>query len=179
MMSLSIKTYTNLEYFNSIFGDSDSFIGFNPKKATVSWTSLDDRSKVITSTFHVSPINLQYFHKNYTYYTDDPSSYYKWERRGIFLKMINGGYDNIPSSYTLPDDFYKYMYCEKCKERPLVWIFNNGSYAKCNCNELRSESIMSYINRNNGSALDYPNLYDIWNEFIESGYIPTLTKEMW
>lgn len=52
--------------------------------------------------------------------------------------------------------------CPDCKLIPLVWEFNNGRSTACGCGEneyqhhsISAESIMSYVTRNNGSALDY------------------------
>lgn len=67
--------------------------------------------------------------------------------------------------------------CKVCKEIPRIWEFNNGSHAKCRCSykydesRASSESILSYVKRNNGSALNYDHdgLRKAWNKFIETG----------
>jgi hypothetical protein len=77
--------------------------------------------------------------------------------------------------------------CKYCKCFPRVWEFNNGSFAGCKCNKkytdskVRSESILSYITRNNGSALNYPHdgLRKAWNHFIITNEIINLPKNQW
>lgn len=67
--------------------------------------------------------------------------------------------------------------CERCNTMPRLWRFNNGCYAKCicygvyDCGPVRAESIMSYVKRNDGSALGYPrdSLRTEWNKFARDG----------
>lgn len=62
--------------------------------------------------------------------------------------------------------------CKQCGMFPRVWIFDNGSYAKCHCFDLydggvQSESINSIYKRT-GSASEYSrdNLRSAWNDFV-------------
>jgi hypothetical protein len=68
--------------------------------------------------------------------------------------------------------------CTKCCLIPLVWEFNNGRSTACGCGEneyqhfsIWSESIMSYVKRNGGSALDYDSdkLRKNWNHWCRTG----------
>ena len=67
--------------------------------------------------------------------------------------------------------------CRKCGEFPRVWEFNNGKSADCMCGEkygespVRTESIMSFVTRNNGRALGYHSdkLKSAWNKYIKTG----------
>ena len=97
--------------------------------------------------------------------------------RDIKIDIIDGKYKAI-SAYNIPKDVEEWKNCPKCGLRPLVWEFNNGSSTACGCgeNEYRhfsiwSESIMSYISRNNGSALGYDSyaLKKNWNHWVEFG----------
>lgn len=85
-------------------------------------------------------------------------------------------------SYKIPDIVHwnEWLKCPNCNLRPLVWEFNNGSSTACGCGKnqydhfsIHSESIMSYVSRNNGSALGYPRfgLRDNWNHWVKTGEI--------
>jgi hypothetical protein len=83
-------------------------------------------------------------------------------------------------SYKEPEHWNEWLKCPNCDLRPLVWTFNNGSSTACGCGKneydhfsIHSESIMSYVKRNNGSALGYPRygLRDNWNQWVETGEI--------
>lgn len=69
--------------------------------------------------------------------------------------------------------------CKFCGEFPRIWIFDNGSYARCLCgyperytaeHEARSESILSVLKRT-GSVREYTrdNLRLAWNKWVETG----------
>jgi len=97
--------------------------------------------------------------------------------RDIKISMVEGKYKCI-SAYTIPKDVDQWHQCPNCELRPLVWEFNNGSSTACGCGKneydhfsIHAESIMSYISRNNGSALDYKsdNLRRNWNHWTETG----------
>jgi hypothetical protein len=73
-----------------------------------------------------------------------------------------------------------WMDCPTCGLKPIVWEFNNGSSTACGCGEsiynhfsIHAESVMSYINRNGGSALHYDNneLLKNWNHYCLTGEI--------
>jgi len=97
--------------------------------------------------------------------------------RDIKLDIIGGEYKCI-SAYKIPDKPYDWLNCPKCGLKPLVWEFNNGSSTGCGCGEneynhfsINSESIMSYVTRNDGSALEYDSdkLRKNWNNWVETG----------
>ena len=67
--------------------------------------------------------------------------------------------------------------CGECGLIPLEWEFNNGRSTACGCGKdeythhtIQAESIMSYIQRNNGSAANYVSneLMDNWNIWVKS-----------
>lgn len=85
-------------------------------------------------------------------------------------------------SYKFPDivRWNEWLKCPNCNLRPLVREFNNGSSTACGCGKnqydhfsIHSESIMSYVSRNKGSALEYPRfgLRDNWNHWVKTGEI--------
>jgi hypothetical protein len=94
-------------------------------------------------------------------------------------KAFRGQY-KATDAYKYPKDWYYWKPCRNCGLKPLVWEFNNGLSTACGCgrNEydhfsIHSESIMSYVKRNNGSALGYNNdsLRMNWNQWVETGEI--------
>jgi hypothetical protein len=59
-----------------------------------------------------------------------------------------------------------------------VWEFNNGRSTACGCGKneydhhsIHAESIMSFVTRNNGSALGYntSELRMNWNQWVKTG----------
>ena len=100
-------------------------------------------------------------------------------KRDIKLSILEGKYKCI-SAYELPNNFFNWEKCPNCNLYPLVWEFNNGSSTACGCGEnqyrhfsIYAESIMSYVTRNNGSALNYDshNLRKNWNHWVNTGEI--------
>lgn len=101
------------------------------------------------------------------------------ELRDIKIDILHGKYKAI-SAYKIPNDVEEWLECPNCNLKPLTWEFNNGSSTACGCGEneyrhfsIHTESIMSYVTRNNGSALNYPNngLKDNWNHWCETGEV--------
>lgn len=71
-----------------------------------------------------------------------------------------------------------WLRCKNCYLIPLVREFDNGSSTACGCGEnqyihhsISSESIMSYVTRNDGSAFGFdPNqLRRNWNQWVKTG----------
>lgn len=82
------------------------------------------------------------------------------------------------SAYKFPDKWQKFLPCRNCGLRPLVWEFNNGRSTACGCGEneynhfsVKAESVMSYVTRNGGSALNYKSdeLLNNWNYWVKTG----------
>lgn len=99
--------------------------------------------------------------------------------RDIKLSIVEGRYKCI-SAYKIPENPDKWSPCPNCQLVPLIWEFNNGRSTACGCgdNEYRhfsiySESIMSFVSRHNGSALNYDSdkLRKNWNHWVETGEI--------
>ena len=76
-------------------------------------------------------------------------------------------------------DYYNWKKCKDCGLKPLIWEFDNGRSTACGCGEniykhhsISAESIMSYVTRNNGSALNYNSkeLMINWNGWVEFGF---------
>lgn len=94
--------------------------------------------------------------------------------RDMKISIVEGRYKCI-SAYKIPKDADDWLPCPNCGLRPLTWEFNNGSSTACGCGEseyrhfsIHAESIMSFVSRNNGSALFYPSngLRDNWNHWV-------------
>lgn len=76
---------------------------------------------------------------------------------------------------TVPDE-EEWDRCPTCYKRPRIWIFDNGRYAKCQCDKLykgarvSAECITDYVKRNNGSVVgyDYNELRKNWNKYIKT-----------
>jgi hypothetical protein len=97
--------------------------------------------------------------------------------RDIKISIVEGKYKCI-SAYTIPKDVEEWLPCPNCELRPLTWEFNNGSSTACGCGEneythfsIHTESIMSFVSRNNGSALHYKSngLRYNWNHWVTTG----------
>jgi hypothetical protein len=82
------------------------------------------------------------------------------------------------SAYSKVDKPYMWYPCKNCGLIPLVWEFNNGRKTACGCGKneynhhsISAESIMSYVSRNNGSALEYNSdeLRINWNHWVKTG----------
>ena len=102
---------------------------------------------------------------------------HKQEVRDIKISIIEGKYKCI-SSYTIPKDVEEWLPCPSCGLKPLTWEFNNGSSTACGCGKneydhfsIWTESIMSHVTRNGGSALHYRNngLRYNWNHWVTTG----------
>jgi hypothetical protein len=70
--------------------------------------------------------------------------------------------------------------CPNCGLKPKVWSFDNGRSTACGCGEsiynhfsIHAESIMSIVERNNGSCEEYKfdALRKNWNEWCLTGKI--------
>ena len=97
--------------------------------------------------------------------------------RDIKLDIIAGKYKCI-SAYKIPDNPEEWLLCLKCNLTPLVWEYNNGRSTGCGCGEneynhfsICSESIMSWVTRHGGSALNYDSykLRNNWNHWVKTG----------
>jgi hypothetical protein len=98
-------------------------------------------------------------------------------QRDIKISIVEGKYKCI-SAYTIPKDVEEWLPCPNCGLRPLTWEFNNGSGTACGCGEseythfsIHAESIMSFVSRNDGSALHYRSdgLRYNWNHWVTTG----------
>ena len=95
------------------------------------------------------------------------------------IKSLRKNYNCI-DSYKAVKTPHIWLPCPKCDLIPLTWEFNNGSSTACGCGDntynhfsIYAESIMSYIERNNGSVLHYKHngLRDNWNHWVKTGEI--------
>jgi hypothetical protein len=96
--------------------------------------------------------------------------------RDIKLDILTNKYKAI-SAYQIPKNPQDWLECPNCGLKPLTWEFNNGASTACGCGEneynhfsIWTESIMSYVHRSNGSALDYDNdkLRKNWNHWVNT-----------
>jgi hypothetical protein len=99
------------------------------------------------------------------------------ELRDIKIDIVSGKYKCI-SAYKIPNKPEKWLRCPNCGLKPLVWEFNNGSSTGCGCGKneynhfsIWTESIMSYVTRHSGSALNYDSdkLRKNWNHWVHYG----------
>ena len=68
----------------------------------------------------------------------------------------------------------EWFICKICGFKPLIWIFDNGRYAKCQCQgkyegaNVSAIDVISYSKENNGSVIgyDFDLLRKKWNEYI-------------
>lgn len=99
------------------------------------------------------------------------------EQRDIKISIIQGKYKCI-SAYQIPDKIEEWLPCPNCNLKPLVWEFDNGRSTGCGCGEneynhfsIYSESIMSWVNRHGGSAMEYNSnkLKENWNHWVKTG----------
>ncbi len=97
--------------------------------------------------------------------------------RDIKISIIEEKYKCI-SAYTIPKDIDEWLLCPNCGLRPLTWEYNNGRSTACGCGKdeydhfsIWTESIMSHVKRNNGSALNYNSnkLRLNWNYWVMTG----------
>jgi hypothetical protein len=81
-------------------------------------------------------------------------------------------------AYVKVSDPQWWLPCKDCQLIPLVWEFNNGRSTACGCGKneydhhsIGAESIMSFVTRNNGSALGYntSELRMNWNQWVKTG----------
>jgi hypothetical protein len=99
-------------------------------------------------------------------------------KRDVNIDVILGKYKCI-SAYKVPNNVEEWENCPNCGLKPLTWEYNNGRSTACGCGKneydhfsIVAESIMSYVTRNNGSALDYKTheLKDNWNYWANTGF---------
>ena len=67
----------------------------------------------------------------------------------------------VHEDYRAPENIDDWSPCPDCGARPHVWIFDNGSHAKCLCSHrwepaaVSTEPAMHYARRNGGSLEGY------------------------
>lgn len=80
--------------------------------------------------------------------------------------------------YKVPENEEDWSTCPNCNNKPRIWVFDNGNFAKCLCSKTNShydligvefESIGSYARRMNGDVSEYESdgLRKAWNEHVE------------
>lgn len=94
-------------------------------------------------------------------------------------KEFRKKYKAIDAYIELDNPSY-WLECPNCKLKPLTWEFNNGRSTACGCGNsiydsfsIHAESIMSFVKRNDGSAINYKSteLCDNWNHWVKTGEI--------
>lgn len=80
-------------------------------------------------------------------------------------------------AYVKVKDPQWWLPCKDCGLIPLVWEFNNGRSTACGCGKneydhhsIHAESIISFVTRNNGSALGFnqDELRMNWNQWVKT-----------
>jgi len=103
------------------------------------------------------------------------------EIRGRYMAI--NAYKPVPKS-----EYYYWKNCKDCGLKPIIWRFNNGCSTACGCGEsiykhhsISSESIMSYLKRNNGSSVGYKHdeLMNNWNNWVDFGVVNEMSGECW
>jgi hypothetical protein len=88
----------------------------------------------------------------------------------LWSMHVIGAYEPLEDCFNYAvTDWHK---CPKCCQRPRIWVFDNGRYAKCLCGtpygpaQAKAESICDHLRANNGSALSYDGaaLMKAWNK---------------
>ena len=94
---------------------------------------------------------------------------------------------SVIDAYNVPYDWDTWLPCPHCKQRPYIWEFDNGRFAKCCCSamyeslgKVRAESLNSCYNRT-GDLGDYDrnDLLKTWNNYVETGIVVTLEEGRW
>lgn len=115
-------------------------------------------------------VNDERFIKNYTSKKQEEKYSKVWNEYRQKYKAI--------SAYKKVNNPQFWLPCKDCGLIPLVWEFNNGRSTACGCGEneyrhhsVNAESIMSYVKRNNGSALGFisDELRMNWNQWVKTG----------
>lgn len=89
-----------------------------------------------------------------------------WWRAPSFYKPLEEQYGIKPEEWEE---------CPDCNEKPRLWVFDNGKYAKCKCQDTYEEaaasgqSIWNYHKEHNGDMSNYSHndLRDNWNKFAK------------
>jgi hypothetical protein len=81
--------------------------------------------------------------------------------------------DMSEEQFVIPEDWHD---CPVCFVKPRLWIFDNGCFAKCKCDEMYGKSsasgiaIRQWMDNHNGSMAGYdsahPDLRDNWNKVV-------------
>lgn len=101
---------------------------------------------------------------------------------GSVQQKVNHGHvvhasHNCIDAFSDAPDYEDWLNCPCCGLRPKIWTFNNGRQTACGCwtskydhFSVMAESIMSHVNRNNGSANGYDcdELRKNWNEYCKT-----------
>jgi hypothetical protein len=96
----------------------------------------------------------------------------------IVVRYWDGGVSMFRNIKDFMSNEEEWLKCPTCARRPQLWIFDNGRYAKCICDDIgaglhaRAESVMSLYSRT-GSTADYnvDDLKDRWNIYVKTGQI--------
>lgn len=95
-----------------------------------------------------------------------------------FKDMLHDGWDYAPDDWVT---------CPDCGSKPVLWIYDNGSTARCECQVIagkapaRTESIMGVLKRT-GSTAEY-NRKDLklaWEIYLLTGkFVDTIPRGSW
>jgi len=170
---------TELIYCAKFWKDKDSvlrFINYRTKNQfhLVELTreefieSIPDQT--IDANLELRNFNKEIYLKNLTLKKQESKYHSVWEEYRKQYKCI--------SAYKKVKNAHHWLPCKNCGLIPLVWEFNNGRSTGCGCGEneynhhsIHAESIMSYVKRNDGSALGYNSdeLRMNWNQWVKTG----------
>src|SRR3954465_1767748 len=81
-------------------------------------------------------------------------------------------YKEISIHNAIPEEWHA---CPVCEEKPRLWIFDNGAYAKCKCQDTyddhaaRGKTIWEYHREHNGDMTNWNHndLRDNWNKYVQ------------
>ena len=82
--------------------------------------------------------NIEYYTNTLMYNKYKLSDYYNSEFD--YFNEISNTYVEVEK----PDEW---MECPKCNLKPLIWTFDNGAYARCQCSKIQAESYTSLYKR--------------------------------
>jgi hypothetical protein len=85
----------------------------------------------------------------------------------VGITRLSIDYKPIEKTYCMPDP-HTFLNCPNCKQPPKVWIFDNGAFAKCECENAENvsgQTIWEYHKAHNGDMTNWSHadLRDKWN----------------
>lgn len=92
------------------------------------------------------------------------NNFFNWWRAASFYKPLS-------ECHVVPEEW---ELCPNCEEKPRLWIYDNGEFAKCKCQDTYEKaaaegmSIWQFHNLHNGDMTNWNHndLRDHWNLYV-------------